>query len=280
MKEKLLTKKETINFLDIPKENFENYHKKSEEIKGIKIKNRWHFDKDLLKKWNELRKKRTVIIPHLIYEKCFEFAIKMTYSGKAKGGSIRGARSEMQMADDFILGILAEYGLKIFLRDKFNLDVGLDEDVHPSEITPQDIVKVCKNNKWVDPKLNIGIKASKLKNCYLVLGENEYEKSERKSDIYIFVRLNLPSDHLFRILREHSFFKKVKNWLDQKDHPFRKIEELKNIETWICGFSFHKELEKVKEIPGQKFDEGYRYVKSVSNMRNEDKDWEELIKIL
>ena len=35
-----LTRKEAIEFLDIPEKNFDNYFKKSEEIKGYKKENR------------------------------------------------------------------------------------------------------------------------------------------------------------------------------------------------------------------------------------------------
>jgi hypothetical protein len=147
--------------------------------------------------------------------------------------------------------------------------------VHPGQITPQDIVAVKKKRKWKEPKLCIAVKSSKIKSCFNVIDPLEYENPKRKSDVYVFARVDLPSDHLFRILREHSFFRKVKDYLD-KNKNFRKIDELKKIKVWICGFSWHKELYKTNEIPGQKF-EGYRYAKSVKDMHNSDKDWNKLM---
>jgi len=269
-----LTKKEAIAYLNIPEKHFVNYFSSSQEIKAFKKSGCWYFLKSDLDSWNNLRKERTVLLTLKEYEECFEFAIKMAYSTRASHGTgIRGVRSEVQMADDFILGILAEHGFKKFLHDKFNTDISLDMDVHPDHITPQDIEKVSDNGVWRPPKICVAVKSSKIKSCFNVIPPIEYENPDRKSNIYIFVRVGLPSDHLFRILREHSFFKKVKTFLDQ-DSRFRKIESFNEIPIWICGFNQYKELDKTSSIPGQEFD-GYRYVKSVKDMHNSDKDWKE-----
>jgi hypothetical protein len=219
------------------------------------------------------------------YERCFKFAIEMAYSGLTKYGKIRGNRSEVQLADDVILGILVEMGLKKFLKKKFDLEITLDMDVHTGVITPQDVIGVIEKGKQRIPALDLGVKGSKYKSCFMVLGKNEYEKKGRKSDAYIFGRVDLPSDHLFRILRNHSFFKKARNTLEKwkKKHPDdrkrKTIDGLKTINVWICGYSWHKELNRRKSIPGQKF-EDFRYVKNVKDMHNSDKDWSKLIKNL
>jgi len=275
--EGLLTRREAIDFLEIPEKDFDNYFQKSGEIKGAKINNRWYFEKKHLEEWNALRKDKTVFLSLEEYEKCFEFAIKMAYASKASHGTgIRGVRSEVQVADDFILGILAEHGVKKFLENKFGIIIKLDMEIHPDYITPQDFDGICENGEFRKVKLGVAIKSSKMKSCYNVIPEIEYENDDRKSDVYIFVRVGLPSDHLFRILRDHSFFKKVKEDLD-KSEVFRKIDELKEIPVWICGFSYYNELEKVTEIPGQTFEKGYRYVKTVRDMHNFDDDWKKLI---
>lgn len=275
-----LTKKQAVEFLDIPLKNFENYYKNSCEIKVIKENGRLFFDKEQLSQWNLLRKNRTVNLSLKEYEECFEFAIKMAYSRKPSHGTgIRGVRSEVQMADDFILGILAEHGVRKFLKEKFNVEIELDLDVHPDHITPQDFAGIYENGELRDIQMGIAIKSSKLKSCFNIIPPIEYENEKRKSDVYIFVRVGLPSDHLFRILREHSFFKNVKEFLEREE-KFKKIEELTNISIWICGYSFYNEFEKVTEIPGQKFDNGYRYIKSVAHMHNSDEDWKKLIQIL
>ena len=277
--ESTLSRKEAIQYLKIPEKHFDNYFKSSQEISAFKKKNRWYFKKAELDRWKNIRTERSVRLSLKEYEQCFEFAIKMAYSSKASHGTgIRGTRSEVQVADDFILGILAEHGLKKFLKKKYNALIQLDTVVHPDHITPQDVDKVKEKGAWRDPKICVAVKSSKTKSCYNIIPPIEYENDNRKSDVYIFVRVGLPSDHLFRILREHSFFKNVKNFL-KLDPRFRKIEELNEIMIWICGFNYHSELDKVKKIPGQEFD-GYRYVKSVKNMGNSKSDWEKFIKKL
>lgn len=274
----LIKKREAIGFLDIPEKEFKNYHEFSGEIQGQKIGVSWYFDKDKLTIWKKLKENRTIDLTIKEYETCFEFAIKMVYGGLSLNG-IRGQRTEVQAADDVILGILAEHATKKFLNEKFSTKINLDEAVHPEEITPQDFSEIKDGNSFRKPKLGVGIKASKMKNAFLVLSAREVESPERRSDVYIFARVGLPSDHLFRILREHSFFGKVRKFLED-NLGFRKIEKLEKIPVWICGFSYVDELEKVTEIPGQEFTNGHRYVKSVGKLNNSDQDWKNLIKKL
>ena len=273
------TLKESANYLNIPQKYFYNYVFYSREMKGKKIGARWFFKKSELDKWKKLKDERTIVLTLKEYEECFELAIKMAYTGTGHHGTgIRGVRSEMQTADDWILGILAEYALQRFLKEKLNQEIKLDTEAHPDRITPQDIEAVLRNKEWVESRVKVAVKASKFKSCYLVVPPLEYENEKRKSDVYIFVRVGLPSDHLFRILRDHSFFKNVKEFLE-KDDRFRKIEKLENIPIWITGFVEHNDLEKYSEIPGQVFD-GWRYVKSVADLRNSDSDWKEFIEML
>jgi len=270
-----LNRKESIKFLGITEKEFDNYHKASKEITGEMIRRRWYFNKDFLYAWKRQKEERTVNLTMAEYESCFEFAIKMVYGGLSLNG-IRGQRTEVQAADDVILGILAEHAIKNFLLRKFSTNIKLDESVHPEEITPQDFDKIKDGDIFRQPYLGVGVKASKMKNAFLVLGANEVELENRRSDVYIFARVGLPSDHLFRILRDHSFFGKVRKFFERNSN-FKKIDKLENIPVWICGFVYVDDLEKVTEIPGQQFSNGHRYVKSVSKLLNSDEDWEELI---
>lgn len=275
----LISKKDAIELLKIEDKEFENYFRSSGELKGQKIGTRWYFDKQQLMDWKNLKESRTVILSLEEYEKCFEFAIKMAYgNNNSHGTGIRGVRSEVQKADDFILGILAEMGVQKLLKDKFNITIKLDTEAHPDHITPQDFDGIIENGMTRNTKITVAVKSSKMKSCYNIIPPIEYENPNRKSDIYIFVRVGIPSDHLFRILRNHSFFKKVCEFLENNNN-YKKIKELREIPVWVCGYSYHNELEKVTEIPGQQFNKEnpFRYVKSVANMHNTDKDWKELI---
>ncbi len=277
MPEETLSTREAVEYLGISPKEFYNYFKFSKEIKGEKVGARFQFKKFDLDSWKKLKESRTVVLSLVEYEKCFEFAIKMAYGTRqSRGTGIRGARSEVQKADDFILGILAEHGVQKFLKEKFGVDVELDTEVHLDHITEQDFVGIKDKGRTRQVKIGVAVKSSKWKNCFNVIDPLEYDSPNRKSDVYIFVRVGLPSDHLFRILREHSFFKKVKDFLEKED-GFRKIGELKEIPVWIAGFSYHGEFNKVKSIPNQGFRD-WRYVVSVGNMHNSDEDWKELVK--
>lgn len=272
----MLTKKEAVSFLGIPEKHFRNYFESSGEIKGTQVRNRWMFSEIDLNQWANNKINSTVELTLAEYEECFQFAIKMAYSTNSRHGTgIRGQRSEVQMADDFILGILAENGVAKFMQEKFGISVGLDMEVHPEHITPQDIVSISNGTSARVPNLNIAVKSSKIKSCFNIIDPLEYETPGRKSDVYIFARVDLPSDHLFRILRDHSFFKSVREFLDGNE-KFRKIGVLKTVPIWICGFSYHGEFDKVKEIPGQAFN-GERYVKSVGQMHHTEDEWKDLL---
>ena len=273
-----LTKKEAIEFLSIPEKEFKNYFEFSKEIQGEKVGSRWYFNKKNISSWKKLKEERTIHLTINEYETCFEFAMKMVYGGLSLNG-IRGQRTEIQAADDVILGILAEQAVKNLLQNKFKTKIKLDEEVHPEHITPQDFDQIEENGSFRTPKLGVGIKASKMKNAFLVLGANEVEFQERRSDVYVFARVGLPSDHLFRILRDHSFFGKVRKFFENND-KFRKIEKLENIPIWICGVAYVGELEKVTAIPGQEFSNGHRYAKSVKFLHNTDEEWKDLIQKL
>src|SRR3989339_288936 len=111
-----LTKREAITYLGITNGEFKNYHESSKEINGEQINRRWYFSKNKLKEWRELKENRTIDLSVKEYETCFEFAIKMVYGGLSLNG-IRGQRTEVQAADDVILGILAEHAIKTFLKN-------------------------------------------------------------------------------------------------------------------------------------------------------------------
>jgi hypothetical protein len=94
---------------------FDNYFKNSGEIPSYKERRRWTYLKKDLDEWQNLRNKRTLFLTLKEYEQCFQFAIKMVYGGLSLNG-IRGQRTEVQGADDVILGILAEYAVKKCIR--------------------------------------------------------------------------------------------------------------------------------------------------------------------
>lgn len=271
----IFTRKEAIQYLEIPSKYFDNYFRFSGEIKGFKRKGRWCFNKSELDRWKNLRDNRTFFLNLAEYEKCFEFAMKLVYGGLSRYG-LRGQRTEVQVVDNVILGILVEHALQKFLIREYGTEIVLDDKVHPSHITPPDIIGVKEEGQLRQPKIFVGVKGSKMKSAYLIA--DEHGMPGRSADIYVFGRVDLPSDHLFRYLREHKFFKRVSDFLKTKEE-FRKLEEINGLNVWICGYIEGRNLDKVTEIPGQDFGKN-KYVKSVSGLKNAHHDWLKFVSML
>lgn len=271
----MITKREALSLTGLPKKHFDNYFMSSCEIQGVKESGRWRFDEQALQQWLLMKEWSTVELTQADYMECFEFAFKMAYvSNAAHGTGIRGQRSEVQKTDDFIFGILAEYGVRSFMHSKFGIDIGLDMDVHPDHITAQDVISVRENGIERPAKVNIAIKSSKMKSCWNVIDPLEYDDPGRRSEVYIFTRVEIPTDHLFRAVRDHSLFDRLHAFLDLNP-LYKKLDPLPHVKVWICGYSNYGEFDRVKKIPGQDFS-GDRYVKSVGEMHKTEDDWRSL----
>lgn len=277
---KILTKREAIAFLGLDDKTFDNYFKSAEEftaLKRAKARGRFLFDEDELKRWQESSRWRTVELTFGDYTACLDFALAQHFRGYVLSDWGTGRQREFgQKITNWVKGQLAEVAVQKFLKKEFNTDVGLDFGIY-DDIVPQDIISVVEKGKTREPKINIGIKSSKPKSAYLVLGENEVVLSKRKSDFYIFCRPDIPDDHLLRLTRE-----KVMEAV--KDQPYYssykdKMPYFENMPCEIAGYCSIGELEKVTSIPGQEFD-GARYVKKSGLLHRDKKDWEDLIKRL
>ncbi len=266
-----LNKKQAIEFLSLDENQFDNYFQKSKEIIGIKNNGKWFFNKNKLEEWNNLKQSRTVKLSLEEYNECIKLAIKRTYSNKAipSIGNI-GIKNEIQTTDDWLFNLLGEYGFKKFLKEKLNVEIKTKDNIHPEYVSQQDIESI--NNR--KPNLKFSIRSSKYKNCFNLISPTEYEDENKKSDVYIFVRVGLSPDHLFR-RQGDILFKEIKEFLNSRE-DFRKIEELKEVEVWICGFTYHNEFEKADNIPGSKFDSP-KYIKSVAEMHNKNEEWKDLL---
>jgi hypothetical protein len=270
---------EAVDYLGISRKQFENYFKFSKEIPSHKNGSRWCFEVSDLDKWRDLKEQRTILLDYDDYKACFEFAVKMAYSTHQRHGTgIRGQRSEVQTADDFVMGIMAEFAVRKFLHDRFTVSVVLDTEVHQGNITPQDFVGVIENGVQRECSIGVAVKSSKIKSCFNVIPPLEYEDLTRRSDVYIFARVDIPSDHLFRSVKDHPLFSEVAPYLENTE-GFRSIGDWGHVPVWITGFNYFEEFHRVTEIPGQKF-EGHRYVCSVGEMHNQDVEWLDFIKSL
>lgn len=277
---KTLTKKDAIKFLGLDDKTFDNYFKNASEfpaLERIKARGRFLFDEEELKRWQNSNRWRTIDLTFGDYAVCLDFALAMHFRGYVVSDWGTGRQREFgQKLTNWIKGQLAEVAVQKFFKKEFDTSIDLDFGIH-DEIVPQDIIYVTESGKKREPRIGVGIKSSKPKSAYLVLGENEVLLSERKSDVYIFCRPDIPDDHLLRITKE----KVVDAVKHQPYYPVYKdkMPDFENIPCEIAGYCYITELEKVNGIPGQEFD-GVRFVKKSGLLHRDKKDWEALIKKL
>lgn len=277
---KVLTRREAIEFLVLDEKTFDNYFKNAGEFPALERngnRGRYLFEEEVLKGWKESYDWRTVELDVGDYALCLDFALAQHFRGYVLSdwGTAR-QREFGQKITNWVKGQLAEVAVKKFLKKEFGIEIELDFQIY-EEIVPQDIIAVKEGGKTREPKLKVGIKSSKPKSAYLVLGENEVSLENRRSDVYIFCRPDIPDDHLLRITRE-EIIKVVKN---QPHFPTykAKIPSFENVSCEIAGWCRIEELEKVNNIPGQDFD-GMRYVIKTGKLKRDKEAWEELIKLL
>ncbi len=276
--DKILTKREAIKFLGLDDKTFDNYFQNADEFKCLDRQNgrgRFLFRQIDLQKWFDDFKWRTVELNFEDYALCLDFALAQHFRGYVLSdwGTAR-QREFGQKITNWVKGQLAEVAVKKFFKKEFDVAVELDFRIY-DEIVPQDIIGVVENGKIRQPKIGIGIKSSKPKSAYLVLGENEITIKERRSDYYIFCRPDIPDDHLLRLTKERVI-EVVKN---QQHFPKykEKMPDFQNMFCEIAGWCKIDELEKVTSIPGQEFS-GIRYVKKSGHLHKNRSSWQELLK--
>jgi hypothetical protein len=276
----ILTKKEAIQFLKLDDKIFDNYFKNAGEFPCIERvgRGRFMFDKQALQKWQDSLAWRTVELTKEDYALCLDFALAIHFKEYVLSDFGSGRQREFgQKITNWVKGQLGEIAVQKFFKKEFGIEVELDFGIH-DEIVPQDIIGVYKNGKMQKPRIGVGIKSSKPKNAFLIMGDNEIALSERRSDAYIYCRPDIPDDHLLRITK-NAIVKIVENkphYSSYKDL----IPDFTNIPCEIAGWCDYTELEKVTEIPGQKFDNGFRHVRKSGLLHRSKKEWENLIKRL
>src|SRR3989344_3292549 len=270
-----LSKKEALEFTGQDKKFFDNYLGACEFscLERNNGRGRFYFDQDVLKSWMKEREWRTVQLTLENYALCLDFALAQHFRSYVTSDFGTGRQREFgQKITNWVKGQLGELAVQKFLKDKFNVEVELDFDLH-DDIVPQDIIRVKEKGKIRNPKIGVGIKSSKPKNVFLVLGENEIKIAVRRSDVYIFCRPDIPDDHILRIAKNavQKIVQGMPYYKSYKEH----MPEFTSIPCEVVGWCRYTDLEEVREIPGQTFD-GVRFVKASGKLNNTPKDWEKL----
>lgn len=272
-----LSKKEALEFTGLEKKSFENYLIGGEFtcLERSGGRGRFYFDQDVLKAWMSERAERMVELTRDDYALCLDFALAQHFKNYVTSDFGSGRQREFgQKITNWVKGQLGEIAVQKFFKNKFDLQVELDFAIH-DEIVPQDIISVIEDGKKRATKIGIGIKSSKPKNVFLVLGENEITRPERRSEVYIYCRPDIPDDHLLRITKNE--IQKIVKGMPHYSRYHAQMPDFTSIPCEVVGWCCYDELEKVSEIPGQKFD-GVRYIKASGKLKHSLADWKKLVK--
>src|SRR3989344_2658885 len=182
---KILSKKEAVKYLGLDEKTFDNYFKNAKEFPCLKrngARGRFYFNENTLRKWKEGLIWRTVELNKSDYALCLDFALAQHFRNYVQSDFSTGRQREFgQKITNWVKGQLGEVAVQKFLKREFGLDIELDFDIRDN-IVLQDIMGIGKKGKMRIPKIGVGIKSSKPKSAFLVLGENEIKIKERRSD--------------------------------------------------------------------------------------------------
>lgn len=152
-----------------------------------------------------------------------------------------------QIWGDKTRGYLGELALKIFLLEKYAVEVDLaHEEGELEEFLASDIAKVRTDGEWREPDLRIGVKTTKMNGIWLDIPNNQFNHS----DVHVAVKLAVPTNHLFSFMKSVGVFRN--NILDlgiKKGHVDEAeanriddlIPDLERIPAYVCGVADARE---------------------------------------
>ncbi|NQT75262.1 MAG: helix-turn-helix domain-containing protein [Candidatus Omnitrophica bacterium] len=224
----LLSIRKASEYLDIDKKALGNYVKEGQEIPRQLVGRITKIDKADLDTWKSYFDGTTVILDQDSYYKALRFSLKKFYSGAPRANFATSTQREAgKYLSDHIMGYLGELAFQKFMADKFDVQLRLDDNVD-GLVRSQDIVAVSRRRGVENqPAFKISVKTSKMKNVWLIVGKNEVDLQDRRSDYYTFVRVDLPPDHIVRLIRSHPSVEEI--------HQIIPPEETAT-KTQICGF--------------------------------------------
>ncbi|MBI5470502.1 helix-turn-helix domain-containing protein [Candidatus Kaiserbacteria bacterium] len=256
-------------YLGVPQKALENFVKAGEIVRE-KAGRYWMTDRAELDRWKNDYTTRSVLLSEEEYRKCLDFAIRSYYGGFAMTNfGTRTQRDVGQFLFNSVQGKLGEIGLRKFLNEKFKIKITLDFDVR-GVVVGQDISEVQRGRIVNPPKMRVGIKSTKERNMFLAVPQSEVEQPERSSDIYILVRVALPSDHFLRFARTFEPLSNIRT----------SIPEFEPIRAEVAGFVYKEDLQgPAQQVLGQDLAKPNYFCHSGA-LKKSDSDWKSLIEQL
>lgn len=263
--QELFSISQAADYLHLPRKAVENYVKDGKEIpvqmtgKAGKIRKILKVDLD---NWRKYYDHTTVALDQDDYFEALQFALEKFYSGAPRANFATSQQREAgKYLSDHVSGFLGETAFQVFLEARYGIEVKLDKNVD-GLVRSQDIVSVSRRRGVENqPSFKMSVKSSKMKNVWLIVSKNEVDLEDRRSDYYVFVRVDLYPDHIVRLLKQHPGIGKVRQVIpDLESH----------IAAQVCGFSPVADLEGPAQKVGTQ-DISPSYVKRSGELRH---DWE------
>lgn len=209
------------------------------------------------------------------YSRALRFAVAEFYLGGTRsdfGSSTR--RTGGKFVDDYASGKLGEIAFARFLAEALDVDAQLDFE-HHTGVPAQDIDRVRRvgRRSWNPPGVRVSIKTTKAGNVYLLVPEAEFTAEDRRSDVYVFVRVDLPRDHLIRSLYQAGGLEGVESELaDQVDLLRQAIV----VQAQVVGFAVREDFpaQPVSEIGSMALAAPNRAMQS-GRLRTGPRNWAE-----
>jgi len=235
------------------------------------------------------------------YTKCLHFAVGSLYKYCSVAGCATSNSSELAgVVDSFMLQKLGETAFQKFMDKHFKVFIKFEFEFQ-KEAVSQEVTGIALPGKWLSvynppEKLRLTVKTIEMGNSRLVIPESEVEhrRHHHLIDVYVMVRVELPPDHLFRVLGESSCsmlgIRREETTLSRSDYLEADsgivteevlIPRLESIQAEIVGYAWLSELLEAgvqPGIPAQELQPGY-YLPT-GNLRRGDLEWRKLIELL
>lgn len=223
-------------------------------------------DQSDVEKWiTERLLPNTVLIGLQGYTEMCVDALKIASGIAATDYGSSRQRDLGQLWADMTRGYLGEYGMKLFLKNNWGIDIRLGHEIGTlEEYLPTDIPEMkTTGGQWRQPLLKVGVKTTKFNGIWLDIPGNQFDHS----DIHVQVKVATGRDHLFSFFKHISVFqdKVLKSGIgvgsltqEQADDLFLKLPTFRDIPAYVAGFAERKTQYPPLPYSGKKGRKNYK----------------------
>jgi len=207
----------------------------------------------------------TVILNSNDYKRALDHGLMAYYVARwsTTEHGTKEQRIAPKMVSNYIRGHLGELAVKKFLEDppgdisfgirKVNIRNLMDRrqkrESLSERVIARDIESVTNENGEViegDDLNPVSIKSSRFKSCWLAVPDSQLDESnpmiEEVADFYIFVRVDLPDDHLFRHFKELADRVKTTGEAGEVESIPLDLPNIDKIRAMVTGFATESDL--------------------------------------